>query len=198
MIQILIAVPTFENILPDTFKSIYNLEKTDWMKVDFDFVRGYDCARARNIICNKAIKNNYDYVLMVDSDIILPTYTLIKMLDDPKPVCLGCYPRKNTKKEVFEIFKLGQQDYVKTFNYSEITSLSGKIEVKGGGFGCGMIDVRILNDLPHPFFKYVEYESGATLSEDLYFCSNANKHGYQVYAETDIICGHSIRGFQWR
>lgn len=29
MIQILIAVPTFENILPDTFKSIYNLEKTD-------------------------------------------------------------------------------------------------------------------------------------------------------------------------
>lgn len=198
MIQILIAVPTFENILPDTFKSIYNLEKTDWMKVDFDFVRGYDCARARNIICNKAIKNNYDYVLMVDSDIILPTYTLIKMLDDPKPVCLGCYPRKNTKKEVFEIFKLGQQDYVKTFNYNEITSLSGKIEVKGGGFGCGMIDVRILNDLPHPFFKYVEYESGATLSEDLYFCSNANKHGYQVYAETDIICGHSIRGFQWR
>ena len=166
------------------------------MKVDFDFVRGYDCARARNIICNKAIKNNYDYVLMVDSDIILPTYTLVKMLDDPKPVCLGCYPRKNTKKEVFEIFKLGQQDYVKTFNYSEITSLTGKIEVKGGGFGCGMIDVRILNDLPHPFFKYVEYESGATLSEDLYFCSNANKHGYQVYAETDVICGHSIRGFQ--
>lgn len=168
------------------------------MEVDFDFIRGYDCARARNIICNNAIENNYDYILMVDSDIILPAYTLVKMLDDPKPVCLGCYPRKNTKTEVFEIFKLGQQDYVNTFNYSEITSFSGKIEVKGGGFGCAMIDVRILNDLPHPFFKYVEYDSGATLSEDLYFCSNVNKNGYQVYAETDVICGHSIRGFQWR
>ena len=42
--RILIAVPTFENILPDTFKSIYNLEKTEDMIVDFDFVRGYDCA----------------------------------------------------------------------------------------------------------------------------------------------------------
>lgn len=195
--KILIAVPTFENILPDTFKSIYNLEKTEGMIVDFDFVRGYDCARARNNICNNAIENNHDYVLMVDSDIILPSYTLIKMLDDPKPVCLGCYPRKNTKTGVFEIFKLGQQDYVNTFDYGEITSLSGKIEIKGGGFGCGMIDVKILQNLSHPFFKYVEYESGATLSEDLYFCSNATKNGYRVYAETDVICGHSIRGFQW-
>lgn len=194
--KILIAVPTFENILPDTFRSIYNLEKEDWMEVDFDFVRGYDCARARNIICNNAIENNYDYVLMVDSDMILPSYTLIKMLNDPEPVCLGCYPRKNTKTEVFEIFKLGQKDYVDTFNYSEITSFTGKIEVKGGGFGCAMIDTKILNDLPHPFFKYVEYDSGATLSEDLYFCSNVHKCGYKIYAETDIICGHSIRGFQ--
>jgi hypothetical protein len=29
MTKILIAVPTFENILPDTFKSIYNLDKLD-------------------------------------------------------------------------------------------------------------------------------------------------------------------------
>jgi len=196
--KILIAVPTFENILPDTFKSIYNLEKTEDMVVDFDFVRGYDCARARNNICNKAIEDNYDYVLMVDSDVILPSYTLIKMLNDPKPVCLGCYPRKNTKTGVFEIFKLDQQDYVNTFDYGEITSLSGKTEIKGGGFGCGMIDVKILQNLSHPFFKYVEYESGATLSEDLYFCSNATKNGYKIYAETDVICGHSIRSFQWQ
>ena len=196
--KILIAVPTFENILPDTFKSIYNLEKTEDMIVDFDFVRGYDCARARNKICNNAIENNYDYVLMVDSDVILPSYTLNKMLNDPKPICLGCYPRKNTKTGVFEVFKLGQQDYVNTFDYGEITSLSGKVEIKGGGFGCSMIDVKILQDLSHPFFKYVEYESGATLSEDLYFCSNARDKGYQIYMDTDVICGHSTRGFQWR
>ena len=59
MARILIAVPTFENILPDTFKSIYNLDKTEDMIVDFDFIRGYDCARARNLIANKAIKEEY-------------------------------------------------------------------------------------------------------------------------------------------
>jgi hypothetical protein len=135
---------------------------------------------------------------MVDSDILLPAHTLIKMLTDPKEICLGCYPRKNTQKEVFEIFKLGQKDYVNTFNYSEITSTSGKIEVKGGGFGCALIDVNIFQNLTYPYFKYVEYDSGACLSEDNYFCSNAANAGYKIYAETDVICGHSIRGFQWR
>ena len=196
MIKILIAVPTFENILPDTFKSIYYLEKTNDMNVDFDFVRGYDCARARNIICNNAINNNYNYVLMIDSDIIVPTHTLIKMLDDPKPICLGCYPRKNTKNGTFEIFKLGQYNFADTFNYGELISFNGKIEVKGGGFGCAMVDVNILNQLPRPLFKYVEYESGSTLSEDNYFCSNASKAGFKIYADTDVMCGHSTRGFQ--
>lgn len=198
MTRILIAIPTFENILPDTFKSIYNLDKTENMIVDFDFIRGYDCARARNLIANKAIKEEYNYVLMVDSDMILPAHTLTKMLTDPKAVCLGCYPRKNTKKEIFELFKLGQRDYKNTFNYKEITSLNGKVEIKGGGFGCALIDVEVFEHLPHPFFKYVEYESGATLSEDLYFCSNVSRAGYKVYADTDVVCGHSIRGFQWR
>ena len=196
--RILVAVPTFENILPDTFKSIYYLDKTNNMIVDFDFVRGYDCAHARNIICNNALKGNYDYVLMVDSDLILPPHTLTKMLNNPKPLCLGCYPRKNTKTGVFEIFKLDQKNYINTFNYKEIISSAGKIEVKGGGFGCAMINTDILNNLPRPFFKYVEYENGDCLSEDNYFCNNVSKAGYKIYADTDVMCGHSVRGFQWQ
>ena len=196
MTKILIAIPTFENILPETFKSIYGLERPEDCFCYFDFIRGYDCARARNKIAESAIKYNFDYVLMVDSDIILPADTLVKMLDDPKEVCLGCYPRKNTKTGVFEIFKLGQKDYIETFNYDELVEKQGKIEIKGGGFGCVMIKVDILKNLSYPYFRYVEYENGECLSEDNYFCSNATKAGYKIYAETDVICGHSVRGFQ--
>lgn len=196
MIRILVAVPTFENILPDTFKSIYNLDKTEDMVVDFDFVRGYDCGRARNLIVDKAIKNNYNYILMVDSDMIIPPHTLIKMLNDPKPICLGCYPRKNTKKGIFEIFKLDQKDYIDTFNYEEIVNLNNKIEVKGGGFGCALINTTVFKNMSKPYFKYVQYDNGACLSEDNYFCSNAKRAGYKIYADTGVMCGHSVRGFQ--
>ena len=47
--KILIAVPTFETIYPDTYKSIFDLDKGDH-EVLFEFVRGYDCATARNSI----------------------------------------------------------------------------------------------------------------------------------------------------
>ena len=67
--RILIAVPTFENIYPDTFKSIYDLN-TSGHDVIFEFVRGYDCATARNRIAQTAIDTNTDYVLMVDNDVV--------------------------------------------------------------------------------------------------------------------------------
>ena len=54
MIKVLIAVPTFENIMPDTFKAIYDLEKPEGVETLFEFVRGYDCAAARNRIVQKA------------------------------------------------------------------------------------------------------------------------------------------------
>ena len=75
MKKILIAVPTFENIYPDTFKSIYDLDKGD-NEVIFNFVRGYDCATARNNIILEAKRIKADYVLMVDNDMVIPPFTL--------------------------------------------------------------------------------------------------------------------------
>ena len=46
--RILIAVPTFENIKPECFKSIYGLTRPEDCDLYFDYVRGYDCAKARN------------------------------------------------------------------------------------------------------------------------------------------------------
>ena len=77
--KILIAVPTFENIMPDTFKSIYDLDTTGH-EVMFEFVRGYDCATARNHIAQMALDKGVDYVLMVDNDVVLPKDALQNLL----------------------------------------------------------------------------------------------------------------------
>ena len=44
--RILIAVPTFETIYPDTYKSIWDLDKCGH-EVLFDSVRGYDVVTCR-------------------------------------------------------------------------------------------------------------------------------------------------------
>lgn len=199
MKRILIAVPTFENILPDTFKSIYNLEIPENYICDFDFIKGYDCARARNEIAKKALENNYDYILMVDSDTIIPKDALINMLYDPKEMCLGIYPRKNTSTGQTECFKLGQKDYIDVYHYEDIDKFTDNyIEIKGGGLGCALIDTKVFNNIKFPYFKYVIYDSGAVLSEDNYFCSQLTAANYKIFMNTNVRCGHSIRKFQWR
>lgn len=191
--RLLIAVPTFETITPDTFKSIYGLRGTSYLP-QFDFVRGYDCARARNEICREAIRDGFDYVLMVDSDIVLPDLTLECMLDDPAPVTLGCYPQKG-RSEVAELFKVGTRDFTEKFTWGEVPQ--GRFEVKGGGFGCALIDVALLREMGGGWFRYVEYESGDVLSEDLYFCDRCAKMGVAVVADGRVRCGHVMRRIEW-
>ena len=86
--RVLVAVPTFENIYPDTFKSIYDLD-TSGHDVEFQYVRGYDCATARNKIARLTLDKGYDSVLMVDSDVVLPKDALQLLTDDVKDVTLG-------------------------------------------------------------------------------------------------------------
>ena len=195
--RVLIAVPTFENILPDTFKSIYGLSIPDNTQCCFDFIRGYHCALARNKIAKCAIDNNFDYVLMVDSDIILPSNALVDLLSNAADICLGCYPRKNTTTQQVELFKPGQYNFVHTFYYSDLESFNGKFVVKGGGFGCALIRTSVFKRLSYPWFKYVEYDNGEVLSEDNYFCDAASHAGITIYADSRVRCGHSIRSFQW-
>ena len=113
--KILIAVPTFENIYPDTFKSIYDLDSGEH-EIEFDFVRGYDVATARNKIAQEAIDKDVDYVLMVDNDVILPKDALINLLDDPKDVCLGYYAHRdndNIYRGRTSVCKLYSEDGIK-------------------------------------------------------------------------------------
>ena len=196
--KILVAVPTFENISPDTFKSIYGLTRPDDAIVMFDYVKGYDCAHARNEIAQEAVDYGFDFVLMVDSDIILPSDTLVRMLTDPVPICLGCYPRKNTVNGTVELFKLGQDDFVETFTSDEVDMLTDRFKVKGGGFGCAFMSTGLFQYLGRPWFQYVEYQNGMVLSEDNYMCSMLAKLGVDIYADPNIRCGHIGRIRQWR
>lgn len=113
--KIFLAIPTFETIYPDTFKSLWGLERGGHWVV-FDFVRGYDCATARNNIAKQAIREKADYVLMVDNDVVLPSDALIHLLEDPKEVCLGYYahrPASNIYDGKTCCCKLGE------FNFSQ-------------------------------------------------------------------------------
>ncbi len=191
--KILIAVPTFENIQPEVFKAIYNLKSEH--ELHFDYVRGYDCAQARNEIGKIAQAGGYDYVLMVDSDTIIPPDTLDLMLDTPVDICLGVCPRKNTKNGKSAIVKLGSPEYLDNYYYSELPE--EKVRVKGGGFACALVRTKVFTELDYPWFQYVTKEDWSTLSEDYYFCQNANLFEVEIWMDPRVKCGHLARYYQY-
>jgi len=188
MKKVLIAVPVFEHIQNDCFKSIYGLAIPQGTVAQFDFCKGYDCALARNKIAQESIDYGFDYCFMVDSDIILPQYALIKLLEADKDVILGWYHRKRTVTNQTEIFALGQYDFTDENNmYSNDIGLE-VFEIKGGGMGCALIKTSVFTK--PPYFKYVEYDDGSVLSEDNYFCSEFTKTGGKIYCHGEVKCGH--------
>lgn len=209
--KILIAVPTFENIYPDTFKSIYDLDVSGH-EVSFEFVRGYDCATARNRIAQIVLDKKVDYVLMVDNDVVIPVDTIRNMLEDPKEVCLGYYAHRdgdNIYRGRTCICKLQTPTGSRYFNYSleseymadELHDLAAKgeykIRIHGGGMGCAFIKRDVFEKIKYPWYDWVNYDGGGMLSEDLYFCEQCKKHNISVYADTRVNCGHMLRHVQF-
>jgi len=201
--KILIAVPTYETITPDTFKSIYNMDK-GYHACAFDFVRGYDCASARNNIARLALETQSDYVLMVDNDMELPPDALLNLLEGENDVCLGYCPRRNAMN-LYDgktcIYRLGEENYNMQYPSVELKALaeSGqyKIEVHGGGMACALIKTDVFKRLNYPWFNWVNYSSGDILSEDLYFCELCKHAEIPIYVDTRVGCGHLFRRMQW-
>lgn len=211
--KILIAVPTFETIYPDTYKSVWELDKGQ-NEVVFDFVRGYDVATARNRIAQRAIDLNADYVLSVDNDVVLPKDALTKLLQDAKDVCLGHYAHRDADNRYYGrtcICKLLDEHGNKYFNYpleseyraQEMRDMAAagqtKIVVHGGGMGCALIKTDVFRTLMYPWYDWVNYSDSnrGMLSEDLYFCEQCRKMGIPIHADVRVGCGHLFRYVQW-
>lgn len=199
--KIFIAVPTFETISPDTFKSIYGLQRCGHWVV-FDYVRGYDCATARNNIAKQTKREGADYVFMVDSDIVLPSDALQHLLDNPVDVCLGYYPHRlhNRYDGRVTMFKNDEFDYTHYYTAEEVKDLREqgvtRQLVHGGGMGCALIKADVFDRIEFPYFDWVNYENGMLLGEDTFFCSRCKKAGIPIYMDTRVKCGHIFRYVQ--
>lgn len=212
MARVLIAVPTFENITPDTFKALWDMDKGEHEAL-FEFIRGHDCATARNKIVDKAFELNADYVLMVDNDVTPPKDALLNLLSHGVDVVLGYYAHRNADNVYTGracVCKYLKDDGTPWFNYpleSEYTSdelremrEAGEylVQIHGGGMGCVLIKTSVFERLDYPWYDWVNYHDKniGMLSEDLYFCEKCKADFTPIYTDTRVACGHLMRRIQ--
>ena len=209
MAKVLIAIPTFENITPDTFKAIWDMDKGGH-EVSFEFVRGYDCATARNKIAQKALDGGHELLMMVDNDVTPPSDALVNLASHGVDCASGFYLHRNASNEPSDrtcVCRLNDRNGKAYFNYpaeseytvGELADMRGRgenlVEIHGGGMGCVLVRTDVFRRVAYPWFDWVNYrdERRNTLSEDLYFCEELRKKGIPRYVDTRVACGHLFR-----
>jgi hypothetical protein len=169
--------------------------------VDFRFVWGAYVDVMRNKSASLAIKGQYDFLMMLDADMIYPEHTIVQSVNHDKDVVCGLYYWKTLKpfknkagagyaahvyKEYDEnIF----QDYPQWVSLDVAKQEKDLIEVDGLGGGGLCIKRKVLEKLGAPQFECT-WDSTEISGEDLNFCKKAKKEGFRIFCDISLNFGH--------
>jgi FkbM family methyltransferase len=188
MKRILVAIPVQEYIEVQTFKSLWDLAVPEGYELDLRIEKSDSISQIRNLSAEWA--KRYDYMLSVDSDIVLPKDALVKMLAADKDIISGLYIQRIPGTQTVEVYMNTPNGGCTNIPYSLLEN-RGVVEIAACGMGCALIKGDIFRKMEYPHFFYKEaLDHRNTVSEDVYFCTKARNNGFKVWADTSIKCDH--------
>lgn len=188
--RILIAIPNRVGIEVETFKAIYDLVIPDGYETTFQYFYGYQVEQVRNLIGHWVVSGGWDYLFSVDSDIAFPSDTLQRLLAHDKDMVSALYIQRIPGTHTVEVMRKNQYGGVFHVPYEDLKG-RGLVEVDTCGFGCVLIKREVFTSTQYPWFEYKSsLDHGSTVSEDTWFCQEAQKRGHRIWADTSILCDH--------
>lgn len=154
---------------------------------------GYTTAENRNYCVFQALKNGSDYLLFVDDDMTLPSDTIERLMAHGKEIVgVASNSRVLPKSPT-----VGLMDEEGNYMHPDKTS-PHRLKIPESlfkayfvGTGVMLIDMKIFEILPKPWFKFITDENGQiTKGEDGYFCEQAKKSGYDIWCDPTLNVGH--------
>ena len=188
MARVLVGIATKGTIDPQAAVAAANLDHGEH-EVVYTYANGrgvYGAAQVRNDLAKQAIAGEYDYLLSIDSDTIVPKNALLLLIEQEPPIMLGVYRYKRDTGDA-PFFMENDSKLV----WNDIPDV--RFPIKAGGLGCSLIAVDVLLNLPRPAFHWDERPTGHHTSEDIWFCRQARDAGYRIYADGRVKCGHAGR-----
>jgi len=151
---------------------------------------------SRNIIRNKAIEGGYNYFFSLEQDVIPEKDILERLLNHNKKIVSAYYGKHvgvtlrdnetgELKKAVIEIALIWIREGVglRRANPGEVLD-KGLMKVGGFGIGCVLISKDVFEKIK---FKY---EPDKKAFDDMFFCDDAEKLGYDLFLDSDIKVKH--------
>lgn len=146
----------------------------------------YTIAEARNYLAVQAVKNECDYLFMVDDDMVFPPETLQVLLSREKDIIGLPFNVKVPRKEG-DIRKLHNVTYAQEADGTIISKEDEPFEVIAIGTGLILIKTDVFKKLSQPFFDFSTYENGMVkVGEDSWFCYKATENGLKIWVEPTL------------
>ena len=123
---------------------------------------------------------NSDYVLWLDSDMVFPSTTALRLLEHNKDI-VGCNYLKRTKP----LKPVAYKDINDWDSYLPLTPQEELVEVEGVGMGCLLMKSEVFKKINKPYFEFTYNEkSDDWLGEDFNLLKKLREVGYKVYIDT--------------
>lgn len=193
-----IRYPNFRHIFLDNSRNKNYYYKLKNMGLDaFHIKRGGTSreaiARALNFARDLAIKDKYDYMLILESDIMHPPTVIYELMKWGKDVVTGLYfigdrskgvrvpcvmlPQFNQELGVYGTRLLKVEEFQEFIH-------KGLRQTQAGGFGCCLINRETFNRF---IFFFDPRFAG---HPDIYFFNDCWKNSIRVWVNTDMVLDH--------
>lgn len=192
--KVTLAICTNREVKPKTVQSL--LEMVNYSpEIDFHIVfatRGFTIAENRNYCVVQAQRNNSEYLLFVDDDMVFPPETLDCLITQKKKV-IGvnsysrCLPPSSTVGLMDEQGNYKHPDKYAAF---EMQIPSDPFEAYFVGAGVMLIEMTVFQDLEQPYFEFQSENGMVVNGEDGTFCDKVRKAGHEVWCDPTLDIGH--------
>ncbi len=186
---IFIAIPNMGTVATSLALRMVRWSRDPRFKVQFyapSFIRPIPAAR--NAIVENFLRSGFEYLLMIDSDVVPPENILDLALLNLDIVAAPCPVFKDGFVILLVLREAGDEPGFKVFEEIPVGRL---LEVDATGTGCMMIHRRVFEALDKPYFKFVmDDEGNLFMGEDFDFCVRARERGFKVYVHTGYLCEH--------
>jgi hypothetical protein len=142
-------------------------------------------------------KVDYDYMMWIDSDIAFKHTDFFSLLSMDKDIASGWYTQPGGSTPVVE--KMNDDYFQKHGSYQfirsqEMTQRKDIFKADYIGFGWVLIKQGVFESIDYPWFAPKMIQIGKDLyemcSEDVSFCLDAKKAGYNIWVDPKIKVGH--------
>jgi len=134
----------------------------------------------RERLATEAINVGAEYILWLDSDIVFPATTAVRLLAHNEDVVAANYIRRQLPAKGVAYEVIGDWENPLPFEvYDDL------VEVEGVGMGCMLMKTEIFHNISKPWFEFGwSPESNDFLGEDMILCQKIAQAGHTIKIDT--------------